>query len=59
MPDMLRQLMDLMMDRPLTAPGCAIAAVLCVQLMSDRGCVSPAEATVAPAAACSPQGGYT
>jgi|JI10StandDraft_1071094.scaffolds.fasta_scaffold473150_2 hypothetical protein len=34
MPDMLRQLMDLMMDRPLTALGCAIAAVLYVQLMS-------------------------
>lgn len=34
MPDIVRQLMELAMARPLTTLGCAIAAVLYVQLMS-------------------------
>ena len=34
MPEMLRQLIDLMLARPLPTLGCAIAAILYVQLMA-------------------------
>lgn len=34
MPEMLRQIFDLMLARPLTTLGCAIVAILYVQLMA-------------------------
>jgi len=34
MPDLVVQIFDLMLARPLTTLGCAIAAVLYVQLMA-------------------------
>lgn len=34
MPDLMRQIFDLMMARPLTTLGCAIAAIHYVQLMA-------------------------
>ena len=34
MPDLMRQVLDLMMARPLSTLGCAIAAILYVQLMA-------------------------
>ena len=34
MPDIVRQLIDLVLDRPLPTLGCAIAAILYVQLMA-------------------------
>ena len=34
MRDLLRQIVDLMLDRPMTTLGCAIVAVLYVQLMA-------------------------
>ncbi len=34
MPDLVRQVFDLMLARPLSTLGCAVAAVLYVQLMA-------------------------
>ena len=34
MPDVMRQILEVMMERPLSTLGCAIAAILYVQLMA-------------------------
>ena len=34
MPDLIRQIFDLMLAKPLTTLGCAIVAILYVQLMA-------------------------